>query len=438
MKKININELSNYFDQEIEISGFIENIRNMTWVQFIVLRDLSGKVQITIEKSEEQNKELVEIVNNLTVESTIKVRGKLVQNEKVKLNGMEIIPNSIEVTSKSELELPFNYKDLNSANIDTRMDYRFIELRNENNLLMFKVQSLFVQAMRDYLYNNNFTEIHTPKLIGTASESGSEVFEVKYFDDKAYLAQSPQFYKQMAMASGFEKIFEVGPVFRAENSNTNRHATEYTCFDVELSYIDSFEDVMELEENLLVTGLTKVKEVYGEKIKEVFDVDVVVPKTPFPRIKLEDLYKELASRYNYEIPSEDIGDMNAETEKLTYKFAMEEYKSEFIFVTDFSKTKRAFYHLRENGIPQGYDLIWKGMEITTGAQREHRYDILKSQAEEKGLSEDVKFYLEFFKYGCPPHGGFGIGVDRITMLLLGLSSIKETEFLFRGPNRINP
>ena len=438
MKKININELSNYFDQEIEISGFIENIRNMTWVQFIVLRDLSGKVQITIEKSEEQNKELVEIVNNLTVESTIKVRGKLVQNEKVKLNGMEIIPNSIEVTSKSELELPFNYKDLNSANIDTRMDYRFIELRNEKNLLMFKVQSLFVQAMRDYLYNNNFTEIHTPKLIGTASESGSEVFEVKYFDDKAYLAQSPQFYKQMAMASGFEKIFEVGPVFRAENSNTNRHATEYTCFDVEFSYIDSFEDVMELEENLLVAGLTKVKEVYGEKIKEVFDVDVVVPKTPFPRIKLEDLYKKLASRYNYEIPSEDIGDMNAETEKLTYKFAMEEYKSEFIFVTDFSKTKRAFYHLRENGIPQGYDLIWKGMEITTGAQREHRYDILKSQAEEKGLSEDVKFYLEFFKYGCPPHGGFGIGVDRITMLLLGLSSIKETEFLFRGPNRINP
>ncbi len=438
MKKININELSNYFDQEIEISGFVENIRNMTWVQFIVLRDLSGKVQITIEKSEEQNKELVEIVNNLTVESTIKVRGKLVQNEKVKLNGMEIIPNSIEVTSKSELELPFNYKDLNSANIDTRMDYRFIELRNEKNLLMFKVQSLFVQAMRDYLYNNNFTEIHTPKLIGTASESGSEVFEVKYFDDKAYLAQSPQFYKQMAMASGFEKIFEVGPVFRAENSNTNRHATEYTCFDVELSYIDSFEDVMELEENLLVAGLTKVKEVYGEKIKEVFDVDVVVPKTPFPRIKLEDLYKELASRYNYEIPSEDIGDMNAETEKLTYKFAMEEYGSEFIFVTDFSKTKRAFYHLRENGIPQGYDLIWKGMEITTGAQREHRYDILKSQAEEKGLSEDVKFYLEFFKYGCPPHGGFGIGVDRITMLLLGLSSIKETEFLFRGPNRINP
>ena len=438
MKKINIGELNNYFDKEIELSGFVESIRNLQWVQFVILRDITGKVQITIEKSEEKNKEMVELVNNLTVESTIKIKGKVVENEKVKLNGMEIIPTSIEATSISDIELPFNYKDINSANIDTRMDYRFIELRNEKNLLMFQVQSLFVHAMRDYLYQENFTEIHTPKLIGTASESGSEVFEVKYFDDTAYLAQSPQFYKQMAMASGFEKIFEVGPVFRAENSNTNRHATEYTCFDVEFSYIDSYEDVMDLEENLLVAGLTKVKEVYGERIKEAFGVDVVVPKIPFPRIKLQDLYKELASRYNYEIPSEDVGDMNAETEKLTYKFAMEEYGSEFIFVTDFSKTKRAFYHLRENDIPQGYDLIWKGMEITTGAQREHRYDVLKSQAEEKGLSEDVKFYLEFFKYGCPPHGGFGLGVDRITMLLLGLPSLKEVEFLFRGPNRINP
>ena len=438
MKKINISELKNHYGEEVEISGFVDNIRNLQWVQFVILKDLSGKVQITIEKSEEQNKEMVELVENLTLESTVKIKGKVLENEKVKLNGMEVIPTSIEVTSKSADELPFNYKDLDSANIDTRMDYRFIELRNEKNLLMFKVQSLFVQAMRDYLVRENFTEIHTPKLIGAASESGSEVFEVKYFDTSAYLAQSPQFYKQMAMASGFEKTFEVGPIFRAENSNTNRHATEYTCFDVEFSYIDSYEDVMDLEENLLVAGLTKVKEVYGERIKEAFGVDVVVPKIPFPRIKLQDLYKELASRYNYEIPSEDVGDMNAETEKLTYKFAMEEYGSEFIFVTDFSKTKRAFYHLRENDIPQGYDLIWKGMEITTGAQREHRYDVLKSQAEEKGLSEDVKFYLEFFKYGCPPHGGFGLGVDRITMLLLGLPSLKEVEFLFRGPNRINP
>ena len=438
MKKININELNNYYDKEVEISGFVDNVRNMAWVQFIVLRDNTGKVQITIEKSDENNKEMVELVEKLTVESTITVKGKVMEAPKVKLNGMEVIPSCISVTSISEVELPFNYKTPENANIDTRLDYRFIDLRNEKNILMFKVQSLLVKAMRDYLYSKNFTEIHTPKLIGAASESGSEVFEVKYFDTKAYLAQSPQFYKQMAMASGFERIFEVAPAFRAENSNTNRHTTEFTSFDLEFSYIDSYHDVMDLEEELLVSGLSKVKEVYGEKIKEVFGVEVVVPKTPFPRIKLQDLYKELEKRYNYEIPTEDIGDMNAEAEKLTAKFAMEEFGSEFIFVTDFSKTKRAFYHMRKDDIPQGYDLIWRGMEITTGAQREHRYDVLKSQAEEKGLKDDVKFYLEFFKYGCPPHGGFALGVDRLTMLLLGMPNLKETMFLFRGPNRINP
>ena len=360
------------------------------------------------------------------------------ESPKVKLNGMEVIPTSIEVTSVSESELPINYKDQSSSLIDTKLDYRFLDLRNEKNILMFKVQSAFVEGMRDFLYKNEFIEIHTPKLIAAASESGSDVFAVDYFDRTAYLAQSPQFYKQMAMASGFEKIFEVAPAFRAENSNTNRHATEFTSFDVEFSYIDSFNDVMNLEEDLLIAGLTKVKEKYENEIKNLFNVDVVVPAKPFPRIKLQDLYKELEKRYNYNIPTEDVGDMNAETEKLTSRYAMEEFGHEFIFVTDFSKKKRAFYHMRENDIPQGYDLIWKGTEITTGAQREHRYEILKTQAEEKGLKDDVKFYLDFFKYGCPPHGGFALGIDRMTMLLLGVSSVKESMFLFRGPNRLTP
>ena len=381
---------------------------------------------------------MVELVEHLTLESTMKVTGILMESPKVKLNGMEVVPSSMEVTSKSEEELPFNYKMPESANIDTRLDYRFMDLRNEKNQLMFQIQSLLVKSMREYLYSKDFTEIHTPKLIGTASESGSEVFEVNYFKEKAYLAQSPQFYKQMAMASGFERIFEVAPAFRAENSNTNRHTTEFTSFDLEFSDIDSYQDVMDLEEELLINGLSKVKEVYGEQIKEVFGSEVVVPTRPFPRIKLQDLYQELEKRYDYSIPKEDIGDMNAEAEKLTSKFAMEEYGSEFIFVTDFSKTKRAFYHMREEDIPQGYDLIWRGVEITTGAQREHRYEILKKQAEEKGLTEDVKFYLEFFKYGCPPHGGFALGIDRLTMLLLGMPNLKETMFLFRGPNRITP
>ena len=431
-----INELKEN-NSTVTINGFVDKIRNLQYVQFVILRDTTGKVQITIEKNEE-NKSLVEIIDNLKEESTIKVTGTLVLNEKIKLNGMEIIPENIEVTSTCTEDLPINYKDPASSNIDTRLNYRFLDLRNEKNLLMFKVQTCFVNAMRDYVVKNNFIEIHTPKLIGAASESGSEVFELKYFDRKAYLAQSPQFYKQMALASGFERVFEIAPAFRAENSNSYRHATEFTSFDVEFSYINSYEDVMSFEEDLLIAGLSKVKEQYGEEVKKVFNVDINVPIKPFPRVKLEDLYKELEEKYNFHMDFEDVGDMNNESEKLASQLIKEKYGHEFVFITDFSANKRAFYHMRKDGVPQGYDLIWKGCEITTGAQREHRYEILKKQAEEKGLGSDIKFYMDFFKYGCPPHGGFALGIDRLTMLMLETGSLKETMFIFRGPNRIEP
>lgn len=436
MKRVYIKDLSNYYNEEVEIQGFVDNVRNLQWVQFIIIKDITGKVQVTIEKSEEKNKELVEIVNNLTVDSTVKIKGKLLESPKVKLNGMEIIPESIEVTSKAS-ELPFNYKDLNGVNLDTRLDYRFIDLRNEQNASIFKVQSCLVKYLREYLYNNKFTEIHTPKLIGAASESGSEVFEVKYFNTKAYLAQSPQFYKQMAMASGLERIFEVAPAFRAENSNTNRHATEFTSFDLEFSYINDFNDVMHLEAEMLTYALKKLKEEMGEEIKEKFGIELTIPTLPFPVMTLKEVYKELKERYNYE--TEEQNDLTTEAEKLLGKLAKEKYNHEFIFVTEYPAEKRAFYHMRDkNGVLQGYDLIWRGVEITTGAQREHRYDEIVKNAEEKGLKDDVKFYLEFFKYGCPPHGGFAIGIDRLTMLLLNIPSVKETQFLFRGPNRLNP
>ena len=303
---------------------------------------------------------------------------------------------------------------------------------------MFQVQTCLINAFREFVINRGFLEIHTPKIISAASESGSEVFELKYFDRVAYLAQSPQFYKQMAMCSGFEKVFEIAPAFRAENSNSYRHTTEFTSFDIEMSYIDSLEELMDFEEDLIIAGLTKVKEKYESQIKKVFNVDVVIPQKPFPRIKLAELYQVLESEYNFKMNYEDIGDMNAESEKLASKYIKEKYGHEFVFVTDFSAKKRAFYHKRENGIPQGADLIWKSCETTTLALREHRYEILCNQAKEKGLGEDVKFYLEFFKYGCPPHGGFAFGVDRLTMLLLETGSLKETMFIFRGPNRVEP
>ena len=438
MNKIFFKDLENYFDKEIEISGFVENIRNIKWVQFLVLRDSTDKVQVTIEKSDENNAPMVELVNNLTVESTIKVTGILKKNENVRLRGMEFIPTKIEVTSTSDAELPINIHDKDAQLLDQRLDYRWLDLRNEYNFNIFKIQSDMTKFMREFMYSRDFTEIHTPKLIGAASESGADVFEVKYFDRKAYLAQSPQFYKQMAIASGYDKVFEVAPVFRAENSNTSRHTTEFTGFDVEFAYIDSYRDVMDLEEELLTYTLEKLNEKYGELVKKLYDKEIVVPKEKFPRVKLADLYDELEKRYDYKVDESEKTDLTTEAERLSYRYAMDVFNSEFIFVTDFPKEKRAFYHMRKDDVPEGYDLIYRGVEITTGAEREHRYDVLVKQAKEKGLDKDVEFYLEFFKYGCPPHGGFGLGVDRLTMLVLGLPSVKESMLIFRGPNRLNP
>lgn len=414
-----------------KLQGFVENIRNKRTMAFLVLRDYTGRIQLTIEK--EKYPDIAAKVDTLTVESVITVEGEVVENSFVKMGGREMLPDAMTVESIAE-PLPIS-KD---AAIDSRLDYRWIDLRSDRNTLIFKAQTELVAAMREFLLERNFMEIHTPKLIGAASESGSEVFELKYFDRKAYLSQSPQFYKQMAMAAGFDRIFEVGPVFRAEKSFTNKHATEFTGFDLEMSYITSFRDVMAIEAELLTAALERVQKKYGAQIKEQFGLEVVVPTLPFPEMKLADVYKELEERYGYTCDESEKNDLTTDAEHLCAKLAKDKFNHEFLFVTDYGPEKRAFYHMRdENGNPLGYDLIWRGTEITTGAQREHRYEPLRRQADEKGLGEDVKFYMDFFRYGCPPHGGFGLGVDRLTMLLLGLP-IKETEFIFRGPNRVSP
>ena len=417
------------------VSGFIDTIRDKKNICFIVLRDISSKLQITIDKV--KHPELTDIISKLTTDSVIKVEGIVVKTEFVKLNNMEMLAENIEILSIAKPS-PILAPDGCETNIDLRLDYRWIDLRTEKNTLLFKVQTELIGSFRDYLLKNGFIEIHSPKIISTESESGAGVFEVNYFNRKAYLAQSPQFYKQMAMAAGFEKIFETGPVFRAEKSNSRKHSTEFSGFDIELSYIESFYDIIALEEELIVEGLKNVKEKYGEKKKKIYNIDVIIPKVPFPIIDLKDLYKELESRYNYHIEDSEKGDLTTEGERLCEKLSKDKYNSEFLFVTGYSANNRAFYHMRDkNGVPCGYDLIWKGVEITTGAQREHRYDILSKQAEEKELKDDVKDYLKFFEYGCPPHGGFGLGIDRLTMILFNLS-IKEVMFLFRGPDKLTP
>ena len=444
MQRTFLSDVQNKLNEKILVKGFVENLRNGKSMAFIVLKDITGKLQITVEK--EKCESLCEAVDRLSPDSVISVVGTAAPNDYVKLNGIELLPESITIESiaaalpivRKEIPGTNKKKGLERSGIDQRMDYRWIDLRTDENQLMFKVQTALIDAMRRYLINENFIEIHSPKLIGTASESGSEVFEVKYFEDKAYLAQSPQFYKQMAMAAGFDRVFEIGPVFRAEKSYTNKHTTEFTSFDLEFSYVESFRDVTKLQSLMLIYAFEAVKEKYGEQIKETFDTAIIIPKYPFPEIKLGDLYDELEREFGYKADKNEREDLSTEAERLSFEWLTKKYGHEFLFVTDYPPAKRAFYHKRDgNGTPQGYDLIWRGVEITTGAQREHRYEYLKKQAEEKGLASDVEFYLEFFKYGCPPHGGFGLGVDRLTMLMLGLH-IKDAMFLFRSPNRLTP
>ena len=418
-----------------KVAGFVENIRNKKYMCFIVLRDVSGKLQLTIEK--EKHPELNEVLDQITVDSVIQAEGLILASEYVKLNGMEMYPDRIvleSVAAPSPIVAPKGEEN----NIDLRLDYRWIDLRTDKNTLMFKTQSYFIAKCREFLVERDFTEIHTPKLIAAESESGAGVFKVDYFGGNAYLAQSPQFYKQMAMAAGFERIFESGPVFRTEKFASRKHATEFTGFDLEFSYIESYDDVMKMEEEMLAYALQGIYDKYGKQIKEVYGIDIVVPTLPFPRMDLHDVYNELEARYGYVVPESEKGDLTTEGERMCAKLSLDMFGHEFLFITGYAKECRAFYHMRdEHGVPCGYDLIWKGCEITTGAQREHRYDILKAQAAEKGLGEDIKFYLDFFKFGCPPHGGFGIGVDRITMLIFD-QGIKDAMFIFRGPDRLNP
>jgi aspartyl-tRNA synthetase len=276
--------------------------------------------------------------------------------------------------------------------------------------------------------------------MGSASESGAELFKVEYFEGEAFLAQSPQFYKQMAMAAGFGKVFEVGPVFRANPSFTSRHDTEFTSVDVEISWIDSHEDVMAFEERWLAHVLATVKDVHGEQIEATFDTEVVVPELPFPRVRLEQA-KEMLRVQGHEPPGEGH-DLDPPSERALSAIVKEQYGHEFAFVTDYPTTVRPFYHMRHPDQPtltKSFDLLWRGIELTTGAQREHRYEQLLAQAHDKGVDTDsIQYYLDFFRFGAPPHGGFGFGLTRLLMQLLGQDSVREVTFLYRGPHRLEP
>lgn len=440
-----VQQLQSREDGPVSVSGWVETVRDQKKVQFVILRDETGAVQLVnpatrpAEDGSEQDAAalaLTDLISNLSTGTFLTATGDLKHDERVKLGGVEIKIGGLEIAAAALPETPIAA----DSGLDKRMDWRFIDLRQRRNNLVFRIQTTLEHAMRSYWVDRDYIEVHSPKLMASPSESNAELFEVPYFEDKtAYLAQSPQFFKQMAQVAGFGKIFEIAPAFRADPSFTSRHATEFTSIDAEISWIDSHEDVARMQEELLQTAIRAVADKHGDEIKALFDIDVVVPELPFPRIPLAEAREIVAAR-GYEIPRTD-GDLDPEGERQIAAHVQETYGHQFVFITDYHPEIRAFYHMRdeETGLTKSYDLLFNGVEITTGAQREHRVDVLIEQAKEKGLDpEHLDFYLDFFRFGAPPHGGFGMGLARVLMLLLGQDSIREVTYLFRGPTRLAP
>jgi aspartyl-tRNA synthetase len=435
MARTLISELPEKIGEQATVRGWVQAIRDQKSVQFVIVRDETGLAQVVLPKGEPPS-ELNEAVSALTAESAVTITGTVAADERVKLGGLELKLEALEVDSLAEPEVPI----APDSALDKRIDWRYVDLRRPDRRLIFEVQTTVEHAMRDYWRKQGFVELHSPKLMGSASESGAELFKVEYFEDVAYLAQSPQFYKQMAMAAGFGKVFEVGPVFRANPSFTSRHDTEFTSVDVEISWIDSHEDVMAFEERWLAHVLAAVNETHGEQIASTFGVELVVPSVPFPKVTLEDA-KGLLREHGHEAPG--VGhDLDPPSERALSAIVKELHGHEFAFVTDYPTTVRPFYHMRHPDRPtltKSFDLLWRGIELTTGAQREHRHEQLLAQAADKGVDvASIQYYLDFFRFGAPPHGGFGFGLTRLLMQMLGQENVREVTFLYRGPHRLEP
>jgi aspartyl/asparaginyl-tRNA synthetase len=440
MERCAIAALAGQDQLDATIAGFVAAIRVLKRMIFVVVQDRSGRVQVTIERSPPGTTatELEATTLGLTTGSAVRVSGTVVANAAVKSGGVELIARLLEVVGPAEPGMPI---DEHSAS-DLQLDWRYLALRRPESLLVFEVQTTVERAMRDYWATHEFLELHSPKLMHSASESGAETFSTRYFDlGYAYLAQSPQFYKQMAIAAGFERVFEIGPVFRAEPSLTPRHAAEFTSVDVEMAWVKSHEDVMRMEEAWLHHILAATRRAHGEEIERTSGVTVNVPPPSFPRLTMREAHALLRDLGHEIATATKSGDIDPAGERLLARWALDTHGSEFIFLTEYPASLRPFYHMRaehDASVTKSFDLLWKGVEITTGAQREHRHHVLSRQADEAGLRASVSYYLDFFRFGCPPHGGFGLGLARLVMLMLGLPSIREATFLHRGPTRLTP
>jgi aspartyl-tRNA synthetase len=436
MERTYISNLKEKIGEKVRIRGRVDTIRDQGKIIFLIIRDKTGKVQTV---AWHQDEEVFEKAKHITQESVVDIRGEVKKADQVE-QGFEIVVEELIIDSMADTPLPITLEDEHTDNItalDKRLDYRWIDLRTDKNQLMIKIETLIGQSMRTYCVEHGLKEIQGPRIIGAASEGGANVFEVKYFKNKAYLAQSPQFHKQMGIASDLEGVFNMGPVFRAEKSFTTRHLTEYISFDVELGYIDSYMDVIKFETGMIKETLKKIKEQYGREIKDKFGVEINIPEGKIPTISVKEAKEKLSKT---DVPSKSDGDFSPEEEKKMGDIMEKETGSEFFFMIDYPHNTRAFYHMKNQEDPAlalGFDLFWKGLEITTGAQREHREEQLRMNAKERGIDESsLEEYFEYFKYGCPPHGGFAIGLERFLMQLLNLNSILEASYLPNTPNRI--
>ncbi|HEX4742104.1 MAG TPA: aspartate--tRNA(Asn) ligase [Caulobacteraceae bacterium] len=416
------------------LNGLVETVRDQKRMQFLILSSQGSSVQVTHEKGGE-GVPLAERIAALTPGSAVTVTGVVRDAPAVKLHGLEVEATEVFVHSLAAAPAPIAA----DSSLDKQIDWRFLGLRRPEQRLIFEVQTTLERAMRAYWARSGFIEIHSPKLMGTFSESGAEAFKVGYFDRTAYLAQSPQFYKQMAMAAGFDRVFEVGPAFRAEPSFTSRHETEFTSIDMEVAWTASHHDLMALEEDWLAQALGEVAAVHGRSIEALLGVRLDAPTTPLPRVSMEEA-QSIVRASGHQPAKRD--DLDPEAERRLCAHIAREFGHEFVFVTDYPVSARPFYHRRHEDRPdltQSFDLLWNGVEVTTGAQREHRYEPLRMQAVERGYDlEPLSSYLDFFRFGCPPHGGMGVGLARLLMVMLKMSSIREATFLSRSPTRLTP
>lgn len=435
MIRTHIAEIPHKIGEEVKIKGHVQALRVQSSVIFIILRDITGTVQCVIEKEGF----LFEQAKSITTESVLEIIGYVKQTTCTE-QGAEVAVSGLKVLSLAEaLPIPVIEKGT-EVTAEKCQDWRFLTLRRAKEATIMKALSASLQGYREALLKEGFLEIQTPKIMATPSESKAELFSLDYFGKKAYLAQSPQLFKQMAIASGLERVFEVAPAFRADPSFTTRHSTEFTSLDAEIGYIESFEEVMTTLEKTIAYMLTSVRKAVGSEIKKYFGISEFQLKKPIPRITMYQAKKILAELGQ----ASESPDLTTAEEKAIGEYVEKTTGSQFVFITEFPWEARPFYHKKGIGeagqaISVSADLIYKGVELVTCAQREESYEKLCQQLKEKGLhQEGLQWYLDCFRYGMPPHGGWGMGSARFIKQLLGLPSLREATFLFRGPTRIMP